>query len=103
MKRVHGTIVRRIIVEETAYQTDAYCDECLAEQELRPRPEEPKVDDEFDVTPADDEVLEMMRNAIPGVVREEGPETRIVGYRCGGCDRRLDLGEKVDGGNASEG
>ena len=93
MKRVHGNIVRRIIVEETAYRTDAYCDECLGEQNLRPRPKEPAIDDEFDVTVPDEEVLEVMRRAVPGVVREKGPESRIVGYRCSGCDRRLDLGE----------
>lgn len=97
MKRVHGTIVRRIIVEETAYQTDAYCDECLAEPDLRPRPKEPGVDDEFDVAVADEEVLDAMRNAIPGMVHEQGPGTRIVGYHCSGCDRRLDLGKAREG------
>ena len=70
MKRVHGTIVRHIVVEETAYKANAYCDECLGEQKLRPRPEEPRVNDEYEVKIADDDVLDMMRNAIPGVVRD---------------------------------
>lgn len=94
MKRVHGTIVRRIVVEETVYQTDAYCDECLAEQELRARPEDPRIEAEYDVRIEDEEVHNGMRNAIPGIVREKGGDSPIVGYRCSGCDRRLDLGEE---------
>ena len=91
MKRVPGRIVRRIIVEETAYATDAYCEECLGEQELRERPATPGLDDEYDVVVPRERVLDLMRNAIPGVVREKKTGDKVVGYRCSGCDRRLNL------------
>lgn len=44
---------------------------------------------------ADEEVHNAMRNAVQGVMHEQGPGTRIIGYRCSGCDRRLDLGEEA--------
>ena len=97
MKRVPGRIVRRIIVEETAYATNAYCEECLGEQELRDRPETPGLDDEYDVVVPRENVLDLMRNAIPGVVREEKTGDKVVGYRCSGCDRRLDLDARPEG------
>ena len=97
IKQVPGTIVRRLIVEETAYATDAYCDECLGEQKLRERPETPAINDEYDTVVPREEVLDKMRHAIPGVVRSDGIRNEIVGYRCSGCDRRLNLDRDLDG------
>ena len=91
MKQVPGTIVRRIVIEEATYGTDAYCNECLGDQQLRRRPEKPELDDEYAIVVPREEVRDKLRHAIAGVVRGGGIRDEIVGYRCSGCDRRLNL------------
>ena len=95
MKKVTGNIVCRMIVEEVTYATDAYCDECLGELKLRERPDTPTINDEYARVVPRVEVLNKMRHAIPGVVRDNGA---IIGYRCSGCDRRLNLDLDPDSG-----
>ena len=81
MKQVPGTIVRRIVVEETTYRTDAYCSECLGDEELRRRPETPELHDEYEIVVPREEVRDKLRHAIAGVVHSGGIRNEIVGYR----------------------
>ena len=68
---------------------DAYCDECMAEQTIRERPEEPKVDDMYERTTPAHQTGDMRRERIRGkIVEEVDGVQKITGYRCSGCDRR---------------
>ena len=94
MKKVRGTIVRHMVVEETQYQVNAYCDECLQETVIAERPERPTIGDEFQIVEPGRTASDKTRSLLPGIVRDGVHNRDIIGYRCSGCDRRLDLDAK---------
>ena len=91
MKTVRGTLVQRMIIKETETEVEAFCDECLEERKLKKRPGSPQVNDEFDIVVTDPDTSKFKRNTLSGVVRDGMLNGKVIGYRCNGCDRRIDL------------
>lgn len=98
MKTVRGTVVRRYTVESVLYATVGYCEECLGEQKLGERPAEPKLGDYYDEVLTQEQVWPGILEKIQNAVRQEGVKPRIVGYRCNGCDRRIQFETRSDEG-----
>ena len=109
MKKVRGTVVQHKRVEEVQYGIDAYCDECLKERPFKEKPKNPVVNDEYDVIVPGTRRMsqqEQRRAAagvlregtdlsqLPGIVHDSMVTMKVIGYRCSGCDRRLDLDTK---------
>ena len=92
MKTVKGTVIERIEVIEQIWATDAFCDECMKDEKVRPRPELPNVDDTYERSTPGANVGAVRRQQVKGrIVTEVDGRSTTTGYRCSGCDRRLDL------------
>ena len=92
MKTVRGTVVERIEVIEQTWAIDAFCDECMKDEEVRDRPEPACIDATYERATPGAEVGVARREKIRSrIVTTMDGKSEITGYRCRGCDRRLDL------------